>query len=448
MQEEATPAKTDTPTLLEQTKAVLEMNDRGNYTQPAHGLYPHQWLWDSCFIAIGLRHLDTERAKMELLSLLRGQWHNGMLPNIIFRDDKQYRTDRNIWRSWLNPSAPNEVMTTGITQPPMLAEAVVQVGAKMAWPERRGWYAMVYPALLAHHEWLYRERDPHKEGLVLQIHPWETGLDNTPPWMNEMHEHLLPFWIRMIEKTRLDRVINLFRRDTKSIPLDQRFSTVEALALLDIQRRLRRKAYDINKILDHSLFAIEDLSFNSILIRANTHLRHIAKSLREELPEELDQSMKKTEKAFEELWDPYSQQYYSRDFITHELLKIPTVATLLPLYAGSVSKDRAKQLVKLLENERAFGPAYPVPSVAVSSLWFHSKLYWQGPTWINMNWLIIDGLQRYGFKDHAEALRETTLELVTKSGSYEYFDPLTGEPAGANNFSWTAALAIDLLKTK
>jgi hypothetical protein len=449
MQDTEKPAETNTPTdILEQAKSVLAMNDRGNYTQPAHGLYPHQWLWDSCFIAIGLRHLDAERAKLELLSLLRGQWHNGMLPNIIFRDDAQYRTDRNVWRSWLNPYAPNDVVTTGITQPPMLAEAVVQVGAKMAWPERRSWYATVYPALLAHHEWLYRERDPHDEGLVLQIHPWETGLDNTPPWMNELHEHLLPFWIRVIDKTGLTHVINLFRRDTKSVPSSQRFNVVESLAMYDIQRRLRRKSYDINRILNHSLFAIEDLAFNCILIRANTHLRHIAKSLREDLPEELDERMKKAEKALEELWDPYSEQYYSRDFITHRQLKIPTVATLLPLYAGTITKERAKQLVQHLENEHTFGPAYPVPSVAVNSLWFHPKLYWQGPSWVNMNWLIIDGLKQYGFDDHAKALRDSTLEMVERSGNYEYFDPLNGEPAGAADFSWTAALVIDLMKSK
>jgi glycogen debranching enzyme len=436
-----------TDDLLGQMSAVLEMNDRGNYTQPAHGLYPHQWLWDSCFIAIGLRHLDVERAKAEILSLLRGQWHNGMLPNIVFRDDPQYRVDRNVWRSWLNPFSPDDVKTTGITQPPMLAEAVVRVGSKMAWPERRLWYRQIYPALLAYHEWLYAERDPHHEGLVLQVHPWETGLDNTPPWMDEMHEHLMPLWIRLIENLRLDRVINLFRRDAKSVPLDQRFSTIEALMLIDTQRRLRRKRYDINKILNHSLFAIEDLSFNSIFIRANSHLRDIAKALREELPEGLEDQMKKTEKAFEELWEPYSAQYYSRDFVTHRLLKTPSIATLLPLYAGSISKERATQLLRLLENERAFGPAYPVPSVPLNSFWFHPKLYWQGPSWVNMNWLIIEGLQRYGFKDHAAALRESTLEMVRKSGSYEYFDPLTGEPAGAANFSWTAALTIDLLKT-
>jgi hypothetical protein len=35
--------------------------------------------------------------------------------------------------------------------------------------------------------------------------------------------------------------------------------------------------------------------------------------------------------------------------------------------------------------------------------------------------------------------------MVAKSGCAEYFDPLTGEPAGAANFSWTAALTVDLL---
>ena len=438
----------DTSDVLAKATEVLKMNERGDYTQPAFNLYPHQWLWDSCFVAIGLRHLDVERAKTELLSLLRGQWHNGMMPNIIFRDDGRYRTDRNLWRSWLNPYAPNGVTTTGITQPPVLAEAVVQVGAKLAWPERRLWYGQMYPALLKYHKWLYEDRDPHNEGLILLIHPWETGLDNTPPWMAELHEHRMPFWIRTVENLKLTPIINLFRRDTKSVPMDQRFSAIESLAMFDIQLRLRRKAYNIDRILDHSLFTIEDLNFNSIFIRANTLLREIAKSIREDIPDDLLNNMKKTEHALEQLWDPYSAQYYSRDFITHRLLKTPSIATLLPLYAGTISQERADHLVSLIENEHQFGPPFPIPSVPVDSAWFRSKLYWQGPSWVNTNWLIIDGLKRYGFHDHAAALRESTLEMVNNSGCYEYFDPINGEPAGAENFSWTAALAIDLLKSK
>jgi hypothetical protein len=432
-------------TLAEQAEAILTTNDRGGYTVPADNLYPHQWLWDSCFIAIGIRHYDVERAKIELLSLLRGQWRNGMLPNIIFNESSEYKRDRDIWRSWVSPFSPDGVATSGITQPPMLAEAVVQIGEKMNAVERRSWYKMIWPALLDYHLWLYVDRDPHGEGLVLQIHPWETGLDNTPPWMAELHGHLLPFWIRTLEFTKLEKIVGLFRRDTRRVPADQRFSNVEVLALFDAQLRLRRKSYDINKILDHGLFAIEDLTFNCIFIRANEHLRAIAKYIKVEIPKELDESMELSVKSLEELWDPYAQEYFSRDFVTHKLMKVSSIAALMPLYAGSISQERANALVRKMENDHLFGPAYPVPTVPVSSEWFDANRYWQGPSWVNTNWLIIEGLNRYGFKDHAAALRESTLEMVTKGGFYEYFHPLTGKPLGIKDFSWTAALALDLL---
>lgn len=433
------------PTTAEAAEAVLSANSRGNYTVPGAALYPHQWLWDSCFIAIGLRHIDIERAKLEILSLLRGQWANGMLPNIIFNDSSRYRRDRNAWRSWLSPNSPDHVATSGITQPPMLAEAIVRIGEKMKIAERRSWYKQVWPALLAYHQWLYRERDPHREGLVLQIHPWEIGMDNTPPWMAALHGHLLPNWIRLIEKLHLAGMISLFRRDTHTVPIDERFDTIEVLALFDAQRRMRRKAYDTDKILDHALFLVEDVAFNAILIRANEHLRAVAKTIRADIPSELDERMALTAVVFEQLWDDYSKQYYSRDFITHKLMKEPSVATLLPLYAGSITKQRAEVLVRMLENDNSFGPAYPVPTTPVDSPWFQPKRYWQGPTWLNINWLIIDGMKRYGFTGHADALTESSLELVEKSGFYEYFDPITGEPLGTGDFSWTAALAIDLL---
>lgn len=432
--------------LLDAAKAVLEQNDRGLYTSPAEP-YPHQWLWDSCFIAIGQRHYDVERAKTEILSLLRGQWSNGMIPHIIFSRGEEYRRDQTIWRSWVSPYAPDKAKTSGITQPPMLAEAIVRVGEKLPITERRSWYRQVFPALVSYHTWLYRERDPHQEGLVLQIHPWETGLDNNPAWMSELQNHLLPGWIRVVKAARLDYVIGLFRRDTRLVPGSERLSTIEGLALYDAQRRLRRKAYNIDKILDHSLFAIEDLAFNAILIRANSHLLDIAKSIRADVPEELLHCMKLAEKSFEELWDPYTTMYYPRDFVTHKLLKEPSIESLLPLYAGCISKERAAQLVKSIENEHLFGPAYPIPTVPLNSPWFSPLRYWQGPAWFNTNWLIIDGLRCYGYHDHADALAESMVELAKEHGFYEYYNPLTGEPLGCPNFGWTAALTIDLLKS-
>jgi glycogen debranching enzyme len=222
-------------------------------------------------------------------------------------------------------------------------------------------------------------------------------------------------------------------------------SNIEALLYYDVVRRLRRKQFNTDAILNRSLFAIEDLTFNCILIRADQHLREIAKTIRREIPEELLACMERSATALDQLWDAYSGQYYSRNFVTHKLIKEPSIAALMPLYAGNITQERAAQLVKLLENKHIYGVTYPVPSVPVNSEWFKPFGYWQGPAWVNTNWLIIDGLRRMGFTDHADALTESTVEMVGKAGCYEYFNPLTGEPAGAANFSWTAALAIDLI---
>ena len=432
--------------LLDGAKKVLAANDRKKWTVPAADLYPHQWLWDSCFIAIGLRHVNIERAQTELVSLLRGQWSNGMLPDMIFSNDTKYYRDRELWRSYVSPYSPDEVATSGITQPPMLAEAVVQIGQKLKLPERRSWYRQMYPALLHYHQWLYKDRDPHGEGLIVLLHPYEGGLDNSPPWISELRKHNMPLWLNLAEKAHLGKAIELFRRDTQHTTLAQRMDNIEAAAYWAAMHRIRRKAYNSEALFSRSLFTVEDLAFNCIFIRANTRLAEIAKTIGQKLPDDLAQSMRKTESALEQLWDETTGQYYSRSFVSHKLIEEPTIATLLPLYVGCVSKERAKRLVELLNKPKQFAAKWPVPSVPVSSPYFKPFRYWQGPTWINTNWLIINGLGLYGFDRETALLRQRTLDLVAKSGFYEYYNPLTGEPAGAANFSWTAALTIDLLK--
>ncbi|MDB5161011.1 MAG: hypothetical protein JWO96_391 [Candidatus Saccharibacteria bacterium] len=436
--------KPDEQELVKDLYKVLKINDRKLWTIPAANLYPHQWLWDSCFIAIGLRHLDVDRAKTELTSLLRGQWSNGMLPHIILTLGSR---DKEVERGYLNPYSPHDVATSGLTQPPMLAEAVVQIGKKLRSAERRTWYAQMYPHLLSYHRWLYHDRDPHNEGLVLLLHPYESGLDNTPPWISEMRKHSMPWWVSAIESLHLDGLVNLFRRDTKQVPPGQRMSNVEAAAYWAVLRRIRRKAYNSEAILSRSLFSVEDLAFNCIFIRANECLEQIAKAIGKELPADLGQRIKKSREALDQLWDDQHSEYFSRSFVSHKLIEEPSIATLLPLYSGAISKERAQHLVNMLKKRRTFGASWPVPSVPLNSSYFDAHKYWQGPTWVNTNWLIIEGLKRYGFNEEAAALRDRTVEMVAKSGPYEYFSPLDGSPAGAENFSWTAALTIDLLKS-
>src|SRR5919107_6353894 len=59
--------------LAARAQEVLGQNDMRGWTRAATDLYPHQWSWDSGFIAIGLAHLDTGRAARELLTLFRHQ---------------------------------------------------------------------------------------------------------------------------------------------------------------------------------------------------------------------------------------------------------------------------------------------------------------------------------------------------------------------------------------
>ena len=429
--------------LFEACAAVLAANDRGDYTVPAGDLYPHQWLWDSCFIAIGLAHIDPTRAKKELISLVRGQWANGMLPHIIFSDRKRDINQRS-QEGWLNPHSPNGLITSGLTQPPLLAEAVVAIGKKLPLAERRSWYRQMYPHILHYHKWLYADRA--KDGLVILLHPYESGLDNSPVWSFELHTKAWPWWLKVLQKLKVTELLSLFRRDTRQVPAAQRADNTEGLAAWALIRKLSRKAYDSHAILKNPKLAVADLAFNCIFIRANARLAEIAKAIGTDLPDELLAQMKEAETALEHLWDEESGQYFSGDATSNHLIMEPTIATLLPLYAGCVSTERAQHLVGMLQKRSLFKTNWPVPSVPQGSPSFNPVRYWQGPTWVNTNWLIIDGLERMGFKDQAEDLRHETLSLVAKHGCFEYFNPLTGQPEGADNFSWTAALTIDLLK--
>ena len=70
--------------LSAQAGEILRRNDMEGWTRAAPSLYPHQWSWDSAFIAIGLAYLDTRRAAQELRTLFAHQWMTGKVPHIVF----------------------------------------------------------------------------------------------------------------------------------------------------------------------------------------------------------------------------------------------------------------------------------------------------------------------------------------------------------------------------
>jgi hypothetical protein len=118
----------DQTPLIGRAKKVLNFNWTGRYTQPGPRLYPHQWSWDSAFIAIGYARYDQDRAARELSHLFDSQWENGLLPQIVFNPDfSEYFPGIVFWHADRSPHAPHHRMTSGVVQPPVHATAVLHV---------------------------------------------------------------------------------------------------------------------------------------------------------------------------------------------------------------------------------------------------------------------------------------------------------------------------------
>jgi hypothetical protein len=56
----------DLDEILKQAKLTLEKNWNGRFTIPSPTLYPHQWSWDSAFIAIGNSYYHVHRLAAEM----------------------------------------------------------------------------------------------------------------------------------------------------------------------------------------------------------------------------------------------------------------------------------------------------------------------------------------------------------------------------------------------
>jgi len=151
------------------------------------------------------------------------------------------------------------------------------------------------------------------------------------------------------------------------------------------------------------------------------------------------------ERIDENLWDEGAGLYFAHH--KKQTIRLKTPLSLLPLLCGCLQKGKAERLVSHLFAEKEFWTEFPVPSVAADEPAFNPDQMWRGPAWVNINYLLVEGLTRSGFPVEAQRLRKITLErLMNLPDFYEFYNPLTGAPGSkaAPIFGWSAALFIDL----
>jgi hypothetical protein len=147
------------------------------------------------------------------------------------------------------------------------------------------------------------------------------------------------------------------------------------------------------------------------------------------------------------MWDQAAATFFDLQGPDETPVRVGTPAAFLTLPFGLADPAQAEALINQLVDPHRFWSTYPIPTVALDEPGFSARDYWRGPTWINLNWLVIDGLRRYGRDDLAARLLRRTLDLLTLGGrpsAREYFDPLTGEGLGAVDYGWTG-LCNDLI---
>jgi len=428
---------------VKKAQNILDDNWTGSSTKPSVDLYPHQWNWDSGFIAIGYSHYDTARAIKEIETLFDAQWANGMLPQIIFNEKTlgHYFPEPDFWRTEISPNAPEGKLTSGITMPPLHAVAVEEIYINAR--QKRlaaAFLKKIYPKLLALHEYLYRERDPYNEGLVYIRHPWESGIDNSPSWD-------LPLRNIDIEKAELPSYARKdlgHGVDPSMRPSDEDYDRY--VFLVDV---FRRCSYDERLIRDTCPFLVQEPLFNSILCRANESLARIAEIIGESSAAARSWSERTSRAIQKKLWHEGHCIFDAYDLVSDQLIEVDTAAGFVPVFAGAATRAQAQKIYERL-NSSSFcalhqGNCFTIPNYDTTKEGFDSSNYWRGPVWININWMLAHGLRRYGYTLKADSLQKDLLQLPIRFGFYEYFDSFDGKGYGSNNFSWTAALFIDLV---
>jgi glycogen debranching enzyme len=111
-------------------------------------------------------------------------------------------------------------------------------------------------------------------------------------------------------------------------------------------------------------------------------------------------------------WDAKDGFFYDRRH-NGDFIRVKTVSAFTPLLAGAATEKQAASMIEHLQNPKEFWARFPAPSTAMNEP-AYTKDYWRGPTWINYNYLVIQGLRRYGHRRLAEKLRRITLDEIAR----------------------------------
>lgn len=252
------------------------------------------------------------------------------------------------------------------TQPPLVAWAAIRLFRSDRFDKDE--IASFFGPLQAYHDWLNDNRRL-PNGLYYWAHPYESGVENSPRFSSR-DEH------RLSDTTRL------------AAPDLCSYMVLHCEALSEIAGLLDRDD-DANRY-----------------AREAAHLRELINV---------------------ELWHEADAMYYDLHVEDDVHVRSRTIASLVPLAAGVPDSRQAQRMLAHIVDGASFGSPLPFPSVALNDPAF-AKDMWRGPVWINMAYLVLDGLRRYRELEIYATLAWRLCDgvfrvLQNEQQVYEFYDP-------------------------
>ncbi|BBJ46411.1 hypothetical protein SSPO_091290 [Streptomyces antimycoticus] len=364
-------------------------DDARGYCVPNPSLYPHLWLWDSCFHAIAWARLDDPRAETELRAVLEGQLDGGMVPHMRYGPSGP--------DTWLGPLR----ATSSLTQPPMFGHAARVLADRGRRPSDE-----VLLRARSGLDWLWEKRRTDL-GLIYIVHPWEAGNDHAP------------------------------RFDDWGAPGRTPGDYDRAARTAWNKRQVEHLRFDTDGA------ALASTAFMSCTAGFNAYTAFNMSELAQILgdPELAERARLLADAMDTHLWDPDQELWNDLALVGGG------PSTAIPLSDGVMGalvtrdRDRALSALSQLRRPDRFAAPFGPTNVARSHRSYDPGMYWRGAAWPQMNYLLGLALRRWGLRDEAQEIAEATVAAVRGNGWAEYWNPETGAGLGAAPQSWSALAA-------
>jgi putative isomerase len=151
-------------------------------------------------------------------------------------------------------------------------------------------------------------------------------------------------------------------------------------------------------------------------------------------------------------WDEDDGMYYDRNEKTNRLVKVKSATCFMPFFAQAATAERAQRTItQHLLSENEFWTEYPVASYAKTEPDYyqgsHRECNWRGSTWAPTNYMIFQGLRKYGYNEAAKDLATRLFQMSVEKNAVlrEYYNAETGGGLGQTRFWGFTALYYAML---